>query len=251
MSKKASLLFLSLLFAGALFFSDTLQSPLLSLLARINNAWLDLTTFVSETYDEHIYQRDEIVRLRAELEHCRQSHLLSHEMATEFNALLDENNASFRPSPAVALVRSNSYADMGDFNKLWLTFPDFNRSKLYGLIYNETTAGIVTERNGRPLAMLNGDPQCTYAVSVGPSRAPGIIRGLNGDTMLVEFIPAWIAVSVGDEVVTSGLDQLFFNGIRVGKVTAVELHGGYQNAVVSPYFTPNMPDYFHVITKVR
>lgn len=251
MSKKASLLFLALLFAGAIFFSDRLQSPILSLLTRINTVWLDLTGFIADTYDEHLNQRNEIIRLRADLESYRQAHLVSHEMATEFNALLRENNASFRPSPAVTLVRSRSYADMGDFNKLWLDFPDFNRSKLYGLVYHETAAGIVTERNGRPLAMLNGDTQCTYAVSVGPYRAPGIIHGLSGDTMLVEFIPSWIAVSVGDEVVTSGLDQLFFYGIRVGKVLSVELHGGYQNAVVQPYFVSSMPDYFHVITKVR
>jgi len=251
MSKKASLFLLALLFAGALFFSDRLQSPFLSLLARINDTWLNALTWVGNTYDEHLNQQAEIIRLRSALEQCRSSHLISHEMATEFNALLKENNASFHPAPSVTLVRSRAYADMGDFNKLWLDFPDFNRSKLYGLVYNETAAGIVTERNGRALAMLNGDPQCAYAVSVGPNRAPGIIHGLSGNRMQVEFIPSWIAVSVGDEVVTSGLDRLFFYGIKVGKVLSVELQGGYQNAEVTPYFQSNMPDYFHVITKVR
>ena len=69
--------------------------------------------------------------------------------------------------------------------------------------------------------------------------------------MLVQYIPTWVGISVGDEVVTSGLDHLFFSGIKVGKVRSIELTGGYQNAVITPYYEGNDPDYFHVITKVR
>jgi rod shape-determining protein MreC len=172
-------------------------------------------------------------------------------MATEFNALLAENNASFHYAPEVALVRTLGYASFGDMNKVWLEMDDFNVSRLYGLVYNEKAAGIVTERNGRPLALLNGDYQCTYAVYIGPNKAPGIIRGGNSDTMVVQYVPTWVEISVGDEVVTSGLDQLFFSGIKVGKVRSIALSGSYQSAVVEPYYKGNAPDYFHVITKVR
>ncbi len=252
MSKKLSLFFLLMLFtAAAFFFSGKLQSPLLSVLESINNRWIDLSTTISQNISEHFKQQETIRKLRSELRLYRQSHLLSHEMATEFNALLAENNASFHFRPSVTLARAVSYANFGDMNKLWLKMDDFNRSRLYGLVYNEKAAGIVTERDGRPLALLNGDYQCTYAVYVGPNKAPGIVRGSNSDTMLVQYIPTWITVSVGDEVITSGLDRLFFNGIKVGKVLSVELAGGYQNAVIEPYYKGNAPDYFHVITKVR
>jgi len=69
--------------------------------------------------------------------------------------------------------------------------------------------------------------------------------------MLVQYIPTWIGITVGDEVVTSGLDHLFFPAIKVGTVKSIELTGGYQNAVIEPYYKGNDPDYFHVITRIR
>ena len=252
MSKKLSIFLLLLLLSGtAFFFSGKLQSPLLSLLEGIDRQWIEIKTAISQSFEEHFKQQKMIRKLRSELKLYQKSHLISHEMATEFNALLAENNASFHYAPSVTLARAISYVNFGDMNKIWLDMKDFNRSRLYGLVYNEKAAGIVTERDGKPLALLNGDYQCTYAVYVGPNKAPGIVRGSNSDTMLVQYIPTWVAISVGDEVITSGLDRLFFNGIKVGKVLAVELTGGYQNAVITPYYKGNMPDYFHVITKVR
>ena len=252
MSKSASrFLFLLLLLAGAIFFSDRLQSPLLSVLQSVNTAWTDMTEAIRHRYEEHFDQQATLRKLRGELELYRQSHLVSHAMATEFNALLKENNASYVFRPEVSLVRAESYAAFGDMNKLWLTMEDFNRSRIYGLIYNEQAAGIITQRNGKPLALLNGDYQCTYAVFVGDNKAPGIVRGRNSDTMLVQYIPTWLVVSVGDEVVTSGLDRLFFSGIKVGKVLSVEIDGSYQNALIEPYYKGNDPDYFHAVTRVR
>jgi len=252
MSKRAaSFLLLLLLLAGATYFSSTLQTPILGMLQSINNGYNALTTSIQNGIEEHFRQQKTIIALREEMEMYRQSHLILHEVATEFNALLAENNATFRYDPRVALARTISYANFGDMNKLWLEMDDFNKTRLYGLVYNEQAAGLVTERDGRPLALLNGDYQCTYAVYVGPNKAPGIVRGQNNDTMLVQYIPTWVTVSVGDEVVTSGLDQLFFSGIKVGRVRSIELTGGYQNAVIEPYYKGNDPDYFHVITKVR
>jgi rod shape-determining protein MreC len=252
MSKKAfAFLLLLLLLAGSVFFSSTLQSPLLSMLQSVNRGWNNLATGLDNRIEEHFKQQETIRNLRKEADLYRRSHLMLHEMATEFNALLAENNSSFRYDPRVALARTISYANFADTNKLWLQMDDFNASRLYGLIYNETAAGIVTQRDGRPLALLNGDYQCTYAVFVGPNKAPGIVRGRSSDTMLVQYIPTWIGISVGDDVVTSGLDYLFFEGIKVGKVRSIKLTGGYQSAVIEPYYKGNDPDYFHVITRIR
>lgn len=250
-NRLSAFILLFLLLGGATFFSATLRAPLLSLLQTVNGAWIDLTSAVADRYHEHFYQRDMIRKLRSEVELYRKAHLVSHEMAIEFNALLAENNASFHYDPRVALVRAVSYANFGDINKVWLRMDDFNASRLYGLIYNEKAAGIVTERDGRPLALLNGDYQCTYSVFIGPDKAPGIIRGQNSNRMLVQYIPTWVSISVGDEVTTSGLDRLFFAGIKVGVVRSISLTGGYQSAIVEPYYTGTDPDYFHVITRVR
>jgi rod shape-determining protein MreC len=250
-NRAAAFLLLLLLLAGSVYFSSTVQKPVVGLLNTITTAWTDLSTAVSNTIDEHFHQQQTISAMRKEMELYRQSHLVSHQMATEFNALLAENNATFHYDPRVQLVRAIAYANFGDMNKLWLRMDDFNASRLYGLIYSEKAAGIVTERDGRPLALLNGDYQCTYAVFIGENKAPGIVRGQNSDTMLVQYIPTWIGIAVGDEVVTSGLDNLFFPGIKVGKVRSIAITGGYQSAVIEPYYRGNDPDYFHVITRIR
>jgi rod shape-determining protein MreC len=128
---------------------------------------------------------------------------------------------------------------------------DFNQSKIYGLVYKEKAAGIVISKNAQPLALLNNDLKCSYAVYIGDAKIPGIIHGKNHKEMLIEFIPSWMKVNIGDEVVTSGLDNLFFNDILVGKVTAINQSQGYQNALVAPYYTENEIGYFHVIKKIR
>ena len=81
--------------------------------------------------------------------------------------------------------------------------------------------------------------------------APGIVRGNNERRLIVDFIPTWIPISIGDEVLTSGLDQIFLAGLHVGKIISISRASGYQSAVVEPYFYAKKPAYFHIITKVR
>ena len=151
----------------------------------------------------------------------------------------------------VTLARTLSYAKFGDMRKVWLEMPDYNASRVYGLVYDDMAAGIVVASRDQPLALLNGDPKSTYAVFVGTTMAPGIVHGRNSDTLVVKYIPTWIRVAEGDEVVTSGMDNLFFRGLRVGTVLSVTLAQGYQSAVIKPYYNAEDPTYFHVITKVH
>jgi rod shape-determining protein MreC len=93
--------------------------------------------------------------------------------------------------------------------------------------------------------------QSSYSVYIGNDKAPGIAHGNNDKNIIVSFIPGWFTLNVGDEVVTSGLDNIFFKGLKVGKVLSVTTVQGYQNAVVAPYYRPNEPNYFHIIRRVK
>ena len=147
--------------------------------------------------------------------------------------------------------RSISYVRMGDPHKLWIEMNHFDSKQVYGLLYRGYAAGIVVSNNNRPMALLNGDIKSTYAVSVGKSMAPGIVRGNNERKLIVDFIPTWVPIAIGDEVTTSGLDQIFLSGLQVGKVISISCASGYQSAVLEPYFYAKKPAYFHIITKVR
>ncbi len=244
------ILFLALII-GAITYSPTLQSPFIDLSHQIKNFYLDAITATSNRIEEHFSQAETIAAQRKELEKYQRSHLISLQFANELSALLEENNATIAHRPDVTLVRALSYVKFGDINKVWLDFEDFNASRVYGLVHADTAAGIAIDRNGKPLALLNSDRKSAYAVFVGPEKAPGIVHGNGGNEMMVEYIPIYKKINIGDEVITSGLDHLFFAGLKVGKVTSVMLSQGYQTALVHPYYDATHPEYFHLIRAVR
>ena len=229
----------ALLFGGALFFMTDLQRPILSLSNSVKSSYHNLTASIGQSYDEHFKQQDTIIELRKQLNLYEESHLLLHQVATELNALF------------VELVRTISYVKFGDINKVWIDTPSFDPAKVYGLVHKENVAGIVVMKEGRPMALLNGALKSAYAVYVGANKAPGIVHGLKTRELIVEFIPTWIKIKEGDEVLTSGLDNLFFPGLKVGKVVSIEQSQGYQNAIIDPYYNASNPDYFHLIKRIR
>lgn len=239
------------LFGAALFFSKGLQRPILSLSNSVKNSYHSLTTSIEQGYDEHFSQQATILELRDKLKRYEESHLILHQVATELNELFVENNSTFKVLPQVELVRTISYAKFGDINRVWIDMPAFDPSSVYGLVHKENVAGIVVMHEGRPMALLNGALKSSYAVYVGEHKAPGIVHGLNSKELIVEFVPTWIKIKVGDEVLTSGLDNLFFPGLKVGKILSIEQSQGYQNAIVEPYYNASNPDYFHLIRSIR
>ena len=249
--ERFSFIFFLALLLSAIYFSKTLQAPFINLSHTIKSTYRHFTQSISDTIEEHINQAETIAVQREELLKFKQTHLLSHQFAAELTALFQEYNTSIKINPEVALIRALSYANFGDITKVWLDFPDFNSSKIYGLVHNGLAAGIVIERQGKPLALLNIDRKSAYAVFVGASKAPGIVHGNGVKELLVEYIPTWKKINVGDEVLTSGLDQLFFPGLKVGKVIAVNTAQGYQNALVQPYYDASNPEYFHIIKSAR
>ncbi|MDD3817304.1 MAG: rod shape-determining protein MreC [Thiovulaceae bacterium] len=239
------------LFIGALYYTNAIQSPALTFLNTLKTSYNDSISYVQHAIEKHFFQAKQIEELQEQLIQYEKNHLVMHQMAMEIQDLFYENNSSLKTDPKVELVRAISYSKMGDFNRVWLDFEDFNGSKIYGLTYKEAVAGIVVSHKEKPLALLNRDIKSSYSVTVGPNNAPGIAHGNNSQHLVVKFIPSWVEVNVGDEVVTSGLDTLFFKGLKVGKVISLSKSQGYQSAVIEPYYTAENPNYFHVITSVR
>ena len=239
------------LFIGALYYSKTVQKPFINSLNYIKSSYHNSVDTTLEVISEHFYQKDTIVDLRVELQNYKDNHLLMHQMANELNGLYKEQNISKKFRPLVSIASTISYVKFADKNKIYLQTEDLNQSNIYGLIANELTAGIVTFSHGQAIALLNSDIKCSYAVYVGKNKAPGIIHGNNAEDLILEFMPTWIKIEIGDEVITSGLDNLFFKGLKVGKVLSITRSGGYQNAVIAPYFNASNPDKFHIIESIR
>jgi len=244
--------FLFLSFAiviGVLKFTNFIQDPFIGALNGVKNFYHESVENINNSIDEHLSQQDTIIRLQEENKKYQENNLLAQELAVELNQMFKEHSSDLKISPKVQLVKTLSYAKFGDINRIWIDMKDYNTSKVYGLVSQGVSAGIVTFKHGQPMALLNSDYKCSYTVYIGKKRAPGIVHGENKKEMLVEFIPNWIKIEVGDEVYTSGLDNLFFAGLRVGKVLEITQSQGFQNARIEPYFDVTQPEYFHVIMK--
>lgn len=242
--------FISLL-VGALYYTNTIQSPFIETTSYLKNTYHKTIKTIQNGFNKHFYQAQEISELKEKLQSYEQNHLVMQQLASEVNDLFEENKSPLKTHPQVELVRTISYQEFGDFNRLWIDVKDYNSSKIYGLAYKEIVAGIVIPKNNRPLAVLNKDIKSTYAVSVGDSQAPGIAQGNNSKNIIIKYIPAWLKIQVGDEVITSGLDEIFFKGLKVGKVLSTSKSQGFQTAVVIPYYSSNDPAYFHMIRRVK
>ncbi|MDR1461409.1 MAG: rod shape-determining protein MreC [Campylobacteraceae bacterium] len=215
--------------------------------AFIVNIYANSKESLSSSINEHFNQRDEIVALKKRNMELETKVLNLTSVSDKLNAMLKEANLS-KYAPKTKLVRALSYANLGDYNKIWLDFDDFNATEIYGLIQEGYTVGIVTNSNQRALALLQYDPKSTFSVYIGSEKIKGIAFGAN-NKIEVRYIPLWTEPKNGDEVVTSGLDNIFFEGVKVGKVVNVQKDESYFMAVVEPYANINIPDFFHIVLK--
>jgi len=243
--------FIAAIIGGFLYFTNILQSPLLYLTHSIKSTYSSMIESTRNMIDEHLQQQQTIIELKNKVNYYEKELLEMHQVAFEYKNIIQEQNSTLVTLPKTSLARTISYVHYGDTNKLWIEMENFDHKQVYGLLYRGYTAGIVLAKNDQPMALLNTDPKCSYAVTVGTSMAPGIVRGNNARQMIVEFIPSWIPIAVGDEVMTSGLDKIFLSGLKVGKVVSIHKAQGYQNALIEPYFYGKNPTYFHIIEKNR
>lgn len=239
------------LFVAAVSYTNPLHGYFLNSLNGVKSSYFDTIESIENGIDKHFSQAQTIKYLKEKNKQYEKDHLLLESIASEYNALMRANKATIREHTKVHLARAISYAKFGDRNKMWLEIDDYNASSMYGLVINNKSAGIVIEHLGKPLALLNPDLKNSYAVYVGKNKAPGIVRGKNSNEMVVEFIPTWMKISIGDEVKTSGLDKLFFEGIPTGKVIKVSQEQGYQIATIVPYANTDSLGYFHVIEQLE
>jgi len=249
MNKKflLSFLFVFLFLFLSYKYGNIVKNYILSVTNHVKLICLDSYEFVESEIVTIFNQKELIENLKRENELNKELAILSIGFANELNFIIARHKTLDEFRPKLKMVKVISYAKFGDFHKFWINFKEFNSSRVYGLLQNGYVAGIVIDKNSKPLALLNGDEESSYAVSIGVNKAPAIIKGSNKNILVADFIPSWIDIEVGDEVVTSGLDNIFFAGIKVGVVKSIEYSQGYKVARVKPYANILNPSYFYVV----
>ncbi|MDX1808440.1 MAG: rod shape-determining protein MreC [Sulfurospirillaceae bacterium] len=228
-------------------YTDIGRKYIMGLNHFVLTSYLNTKEKIKEKINEHVSQQHTIIQLREKNKKLEKSALLSIAFAGKLNAILADNNLSVY-KPSVKMIQAISYANLNDYNKVWLDYKDFNKSKIYGLLYQGYAAGIAVAKDSNPLGLLLGDSKCIFSVYVGKKKIPGVLQG-NKKDILVKYIPLWMNPKIGDEVLTSGLDNIFFQGVRVGKVVEVVKEESSKTLIVQPYVNVKIPTYLHIITK--
>lgn len=84
--------------------------------------------------------------------------------------------------------------------------------------------------------LVNDNRSKIAATVLNKDKSLGVVEGGYGLSVRMSFIPRNEAVSVGDQIVTSGLEKEFPRGLLIGTVAAVEneAYQPFQEAVLAP-----------------
>ncbi len=72
------------------------------------------------------------------------------------------------------------------------------------------------------MVLLVDDAKAGVGALLGQSGALGVLRGMTSSLCRIDYVPPYVAVRVGEQVYTSGLDGIFPPGVPVGEVVSVE-----------------------------
>ncbi|MGB5919718.1 rod shape-determining protein MreC [Arcobacter sp.] len=216
---------------------------------KIKDYYTEKLVIVEETLTKYFFQAQTIEDLTLENQDLKKFRLLYTEKKLELTHIKDSHIDLKNYKADLRLAQVLSYVEFDDFTKVWLDAKKTD-SQIEGLISENYAAGIVVNKDNQALALLNGNEKSNYAVYIGENKAPGITHGkANSNILLAKFIPIWIDIKIGDEVITSGMDNIFFEGLKVGKVIAIKKMADMQEAQIEPYINALNQNFFYIYSK--
>ncbi len=216
----------------------------------IKKSYHNFYSNIVNTIDQYINQQTNIKTLQDKLSTYKQYKTL---YLVEHDELQSIQQALFNKKISLDVVSANviSYLDLNDLSKVILDSNLSVKNKIYPLITSKSySAGIAMYKNGHIVGYLNPNPRSNYAVFVGDKQAPAITSGSDEHgNIILKYIPKWFKINIGDEVITSGMDDIFPHGIKVGKITGITTLSSTQNAVIKPYSKVLNKNNFYIIVK--
>jgi len=241
MNKKFTL-FLILLLIGILYIFNVeriIQQKLSILNKSIQSTYINFFVSVNNSIDKYLNQLDYITQLKTSNETHLKYKTLYDIKSNELNEINKNINLikGYTPNLNLEKVKVLSYYKLNDSSRVIIDKKDLDRSKIYSLItFDGYSAGIVLNKNDISIAYLNQNKRCNYTVYIGKENAPGITSGMSHNgKILIKYVPIWKNISIGDEVITSSMDAIFPFGIKIGKVTDINIKDNIQEVLVLPY----------------
>jgi len=253
MNKKVIFLITVILFS-LLFFrkEEKFQESFAVVSLPVKNFYLNIKNSINDSIDKYISQAKSIDKLKEEnilLRKYLYNQKITINQLEEYNRVKSEK---FNTDDNIIRIQTISYKKLNDFSHIYLTDGGANlkEDKIYGLIQKKVAAGIAIKKNNILEGILLSNEKCQFSTFIGKKKMPGIAKGIDEKTMEVNFIPKWSKISVGDKVVTSGLDNIFLANIPVGVVSKVLTRSTYKTAIIKTYADILHPNYFYLVKKV-
>lgn len=207
----------------------------------LKNSFSSFVTSVKETYNEYIEQKNTLQNLLEENKYLKNE---IQKIAVKYATCKDLKYFKKIKIPNVVFTQVISYAALPDFTQIYINY-DKPFTIPRGLVYNNLAAGIAIKNySNYSLALLNSNEKTSYTVYIGKNKIPGIFYG---KINTVKYIPKFKPVKIGDIVITSGLDGVFYQGALVGKVVEVVEKKLYQEAKIKLFYNDLNPEFFYVV----
>ena len=234
------LVFLALLIIG-LFQIPVVKKYTLESANSLKNSFSSFVTSVKETYNEYIEQKNTLQNLLEENKYLKDE---IQKIAVKYATCKDIKYFKKVKFPNVVFTQVISYAALPDFTQVYINY-DKPFTIPRGLVYNNLAAGIAVKHySNYSLALLNSNEKTSYTVYIGKNKIPGIFYG---KINTIKYIPKFKPVKIGDIVITSGLDGVFYQGALVGKVVEVVEKKLYQEAKIKLFYNDLNPEFFYVV----
>jgi rod shape-determining protein MreC len=252
MNKK--LIFIVLLSFTSLFLiqkEEKFQETFSAITLPVKEWYLNLTNQMNNTWDRYTRQAESIDELKKENILLRK-YLYNQKMTiTRLQQYSDSKVKKYDMDKNILHIQTLSYKKINDFSYIYLTnSPELKEDKIYGLIQKNVAAGIAIKKGNRLEGILLSNEKCQFSTFIGEKNMPGIAKGIDEKSMEINFIPKWSKISIGDKVVTSGLDNIFLANIPVGTVSKILTRSTYKTAIINTYADILRPDYFYLVKKV-
>ncbi|MEA2050485.1 MAG: rod shape-determining protein MreC [Campylobacterota bacterium] len=251
MNKKLLIFFIFLIIGFSYLFNidRVVRNQLYSINTFISSTYINILISTQSSISKYFNQLEYIDQLISKNEKNQRYKTLYETTKKELDQIKDFENEDFKKSKYnLKKVKVLSYYKFNDHSKVILDTNIIKKNRINSLItYDGFSAGIVLNKDDKTIAYLNNNKKCNYAVFIGKENAPGITSGMTKDGLLIiRYIPLWKKISIDDEVFASGMDNIFPQGIKVGKVLSIKENEHTKEVLVQPYAKLSKQRYFYL-----
>ncbi len=247
------IVFCLLTFVVAFFFHQKSRQIIFKTTDAIKIYSMDMVHALSNNYQRFFNQAKSIKYYQEKYGQYQKIELELIELKDKFQKLLEfYPQLDLYPNPIFEPALVLSYVELMQYDKVWLrTKQNYPANKIFGIVRDGYALGIALVEEERLLGLFNGNERCSYSVYIGKNKIPALLHQdpKDSQSIIADYIPQYLTIHEGDEVFTSGLDEIFIENIPVGRVQKVIDQNGYISAVIKPYADMNSPEYLWIINK--